>query len=133
MTPAPSSGLPSGIAAAVARYAARPTYDGARFFAGLARTRRAWRVTERGELRQVLEIGYVSAPPRIHCPITAVAWRETGRVYPAGRYGRAAHFLRLSPATAAALAAAADNLPGHRPALRARLLVACGLDAEAAR
>ncbi|MCY4397595.1 MAG: hypothetical protein OXC10_20940 [Rhodospirillaceae bacterium] len=118
---------------AVARYAARPAYDGKRFFAGLARTRRAWRVTERGELRQVLKIGYASDPPRVHCPITAVAWRETARYYPLNRYGRAAHYMRLSPATAAALSAAADNLPGHRPALRARLLAACGLDAGAAR
>lgn len=56
------------------------------------------------------------------CPLTAVAGLTK-----VGDWKKAAEQLGLSIDDAKAIVAAADNRDGHDPALRARLLKACGL------
>jgi hypothetical protein len=86
----------------------------------LARTPRDWRV-ERGKIRR----GPHDDPD---CPITAVARLLVGELVPAaGGVNRAAYGLDLDVSLASQIVAATDDLPFADPALRTKLLAACGL------
>jgi hypothetical protein len=84
------------------------------FIAELEKTPRKWRFSNGMSLR--LDVGQGSC-----CPVTSMLGLHCSR------WQSAAHDLGLELEDARAIARAADREPGHDPALRSRLLAACGI------
>jgi hypothetical protein len=72
--------------------------------------------------------GHLLLRSGLQCPLSAQGTRATGEPYAAGSLREdLARANGLTPVQAATVENASDDVPGHDPVLRVRLLAACGL------
>lgn len=100
------------------------------FYSALARSRNKFRYSRRRRDNYALRLRLKSRPknaPCFYCPLTAVAYAETGKLFDVGQYLDAAKCLGIRLRTAHDIVAAADYPCPTHSRTRSKLLTALGI------